>query len=76
MITATGVLYLAYQCEHGIELHSDHGEALSAGPVHRFIAEHLQALKDGAVPASLAFNSAARKSTLVSTLGLVAIGNA
>lgn len=60
-ITSQGRLYQAYESEAGLELRDEDGHTMEKGPVYRFIQEHIQALKDGAVPASLSSVSARKK---------------
>ena len=60
-ITSQGRLYLAYETPAGIELRDRDGHTMEKGPVHRYIKQHIQALKDGEIPASLTSVSARRK---------------
>ncbi len=58
VITAQGGIFIAYETFDGIELRTHDGETMNKGAVHRFIVQHLQALKDGAVPALLSCEAA------------------
>ena len=60
-ITREGRLYLAYESVTGIQLRDMDGHTMDKGPVHRFIQQHIQALKDGAVPVSLTSVNARRR---------------
>ena len=62
-ITGQGRLYLAYESAAGIELRDKDGHTMEKGPVHRFIQQHIQALKNGAVPASLTSVNACRRAS-------------
>ena len=62
-ITCQGRIYLAYESASGVELRDEYGHTMDKGPVHRFIQQHIQALKDGAVPASLTSVNARRRAT-------------
>jgi hypothetical protein len=62
-ITRQGRLYLAYESDTGVQLRDVDDHILEKGPVHRFIQQHIQALKDGAVPASLTSVNARRRAT-------------
>lgn len=53
VISAQGRVFLAYKTENAILLRTNEGESMNKGPVHRFITQHLEALKNGAVPAML-----------------------
>lgn len=63
VITVQGRIYIAQETADGITLRTQGGEKMDKGPVFRFIKEHLQALKDGAVPASLTSAMARQRST-------------
>ena len=52
-ISGQGLVYLAHETPQGVSLRTSEGATMDKGPVHRFIAQHLSALKEGAVPASL-----------------------
>jgi hypothetical protein len=52
-LTVQGKLFVAYESGEGLTLQTDAGEAMEKGPVYRFMQEHLEALKAGAVPAML-----------------------
>lgn len=62
-ITRQGRLYLAYESDTGVQLRDVDGHTMEKGPVHRFIKQHVQALRDGAVPAALTSVSARKKAT-------------
>jgi hypothetical protein len=62
-ITGQGRLYLAYESAAGIELRDEDGHTMEKGSVHRFIQQHIQALKNGAVPASLTSVNACRRAS-------------
>jgi len=58
VITDQGGIFIAYETHAGIELRTHDGETMNKGATHRFIVQHLQALKDGAIPASLSSETA------------------
>lgn len=64
VITIQGRVYIAHETATGIALRTRGGETMNKGPVHRFIEQHLQALKDGAIPASLTSVAARLRPTL------------
>lgn len=53
VLSVQGRVYIAHETDNGIALLTQGGETMQKGPVYRFIAQHLQALKEGAVPAQL-----------------------
>jgi hypothetical protein len=52
-ITVQGQVFIANETSDRILLCANDGALMTKGPVHRFIMQHLQALKNGAIPASL-----------------------
>jgi len=62
-ISAQGRVFIAYETVNGVTLRTQDGETMNKGPVFRFIEQHLQALKDGAIPASLTSETALPRPT-------------
>lgn len=53
-LTGSGLMFVGYEDERGnIEMRHEDGTLMQDGPVLRFITQHLQALKAGAVPTEL-----------------------
>lgn len=61
VITASGVVYFAYERDGRMELKNEEGSAVNKGPVHRYVTQHLDALIAGAVPARLSCVAARHK---------------
>jgi hypothetical protein len=61
VITFEGAIYHAYESAEGLSLRASDGATMDKGPVFRFVARHLAALKSGANPSALSSTQARRR---------------